>query len=261
MGAEPVVLRRTGAVASLTLNRPEVHNAFDDVLISTLDGHLRAIATDEGIRAVVMQAEGPSFSAGADLAWMRRSAAQDAAVNLAEAKALAAMYARLYRLPQPTVALVHGAAVGGGVGLAACCDVVIASDTAQFRLSEVRIGLIPALVGPYVVRAIGERATRRYIVTAAWFSAAQAEQLGLVHMVVKYRDLASTSDAVVGDILKGGPAAHAAGKELTAFLAGRGIDDEVIAETAERIARLRATPEGREGLDAFLAKRHPAWSR
>ncbi|MSP67765.1 MAG: enoyl-CoA hydratase/isomerase family protein [Alphaproteobacteria bacterium] len=261
MTDQPVLLERAGAVASLTLNRPQVQNAFDDSLIAVLDGHLQAIAADPDIRAVVVQANGDNFSSGGDLAWMRRSADQDAATNRDEAGRLAGMYARLYRLPQPTVALVQGAAVGGGVGLAACCDVVIAADTAKFRFSEVRIGLIPALVGPYVVQAIGARAARRYLVTAAWFSAAEAERLGLVHRVVPQRDLAAACEDVVADFLKGGPAAQAAGKDLVAFLARRGIDDTVVAETAERIARLRASPEGREGLDAFLAKRKPAWSR
>ena len=246
-------------IASLTLNRPERHNAFDDVLIAELIDRLTALATDNSVRIVVLKAAGKSFSAGADLNWMRRMADFDEAQNIADAMRLAELMRRLNSLPKPTIARVQGAAFGGGVGLVACCDIALASENALFALSEVRLGLIPAVISPYVVTAIGERASRRYMLSAERFDAAEALRLGLVHEVVNEAELDSRLDALVEALLAAGPAAQTAAKNLVLAVAGRPIGADLIADTATRIAAVRASDEGREGLAAFLEKRRPAW--
>ncbi len=246
-------------VAIVTLHRPELHNAFDDALIAELTAELRRLDADDSVRVVVLAAAGKSFSAGADLHWMRRMAAYDEAQNLADARALAELMRTLDGLSKPVIAQVQGAAYGGGVGLIACCDVVIAAETASFCLSETRLGLIPAVISPYVVAAIGARQARRWCVSAEAFDAATALRLGLVHEVVAPERLAARVDELLATLAGNGPQAMREAKRLVRDVAGRPLDAALIDDTARRIARLRASPEGREGVSAFLDKRAPAW--
>lgn len=245
--------------ATLTMNRPELHNAFDDTLIAALTRELRELEADPQVRVVILAGNGRSFSAGADLSWMRRMADYTQEENLMDALALAELMKTLDGLRKPTIALVQGAAYGGGVGLVACCDVAIASHRASFCLSEVKLGLIPAVISPYVVMAIGPRAARRYFQSAEMFNAAEAHRLGLVHEVVAEEDLPAVAERLSGAYLKNGPASMAAAKDLVARVSRGPLDDAMIRDTAERIAQARASAEGREGLTAFLQKRDPAW--
>lgn len=246
-------------VAWLTINRPEIHNAFDDALINRLIQAIDAVQADPQIRVMVLSSRGKSFSAGADLNWMRRMADYSAKENLSDAMQLAKLMDRLNKLTMPTIARVQGAAFGGGVGLVACCDMAVASENALFSLSEVRLGLIPAVISPYVVAAIGERASRRYFVTAERFSAEQAKQVGLLHEVVNADQLDEAVETILKEILKGGSAAQAAAKKLVADVAFKPITELLIEETAQRITDIRASDEGKEGLNAFLQKRAPGW--
>ncbi|MBC6406524.1 MAG: enoyl-CoA hydratase/isomerase family protein [Rhodospirillales bacterium] len=245
-------------VATVTLARPEVHNAFDDSLIATLTAALEAHAADPAVRILVLAAKGKSFSAGADLAWMQRMARYGEAENLADARALARLMETLDRLPKPTVARVQGAAYGGGVGLVACCDIAIGAPEARFMLSEVKLGLIPAVISPYLVKAIGQQAARRYVLTAEPFGAETAANLGLLHRVVPTDGLDRAVEETLTALLRAGPAASAAAKDLV-FAVDRPLDAALIEETARRIAAIRATDEGREGVAAFLDKRRPNW--
>ena len=251
--------RRAGGVAWLTLDRPEIHNAFDDRLIALLTAELARLGEDDAVRVVVLTGAGRSFSAGADLNWMRRTATYGEAENLADARALAKLMQTLDQLAKPTVARVNGAALGGGTGLVACCDIVVASERAVFGTTEVRLGLIPSVIGPYVLAAVGPRQARRLMLTGERISAAEAARLGLVHEVVADDRLDAAVDRIAGELLKGGPDAIAAAKALIRDLAGRPISAELIDQTAQRIAALRATPEAREGVGAFLEKRTPGW--
>jgi methylglutaconyl-CoA hydratase len=246
-------------VARLTLNRPERHNAFDDALIAGLSAALEELGEDPRVRAVVLTGAGRSFSAGADLDWMRRMAEHSQEDNLADAAKLARLMHLLARLPKPTLALVQGAAYGGGVGLACCCDVVLAADTARFCLSEVRLGLTPATISPYVVAAIGARQARRYFTTAEVIPPHRALEIGLVHEVVPAERLEEEAEKVLEALLQGAPGAQAAAKDLVFLCEGRVVDEALSAETGRRIAERRASEEGREGLGAFLDKRPPAW--
>lgn len=248
-------------VAWVTLNRPELHNAFDDRLIAELTGALTRLGGDPGVRVVVLAGAGRSFSAGADLNWMRAMAAYDEERNRADAERLAVLMRTLDRLPKPTVAKVQGPALAGGCGLVACCDIVIAGERASFGLSEVRLGIIPAVIGPYMVAAIGARAARRYFLTGERFGAHEAHRLGLVSDVVADGALEDRVAALVATLLDNGPCAVAEAKAHIAAIAGRPIDEAMIADSAARIARLRASPEGREGIGAFLEKRKPDWQR
>ena len=253
------VERRARGVVWLTLDRPEIHNAFDDRLIVKLTAELARLGDDDAVRVVGLTGAGRSFSAGADLNWMRRTATYGDAENLADARALAKLMRILNELAKPTVAQVNGAALGGGTGLVACCDIVIASDRAVFGTTEVRLGLIPSVIGPYVLAAVGARHARRLMLTGERISAAEAARLGLVHEVVAAEQLDAAVERVVAELLKGGPTAIAAAKRLIGDLAGRPIDSSLIDGTAQRIAALRATPEAREGVGAFLEKRAPGW--
>lgn len=246
--------------ATVTLNRPDVHNAFDDKLIALLTGELDALERNSAVGVVVLAAAGKSFSAGADLKWMQRMADYSEAENLADAEGLAALMKTLNGLSKPTVAQVQGAAFGGGVGLICCCDIAIASDAAQFSISEVKLGLIPAVISPYVVAAIGERQARRYALSAERFDAIEAKRIGLVHEVTPVDDLQAAVDGVVGALLANGPAAMAEAKDLIAGVANRPVDERLIGDTAARIARIRVSDEGREGVAAFLEKRKPRWT-
>ncbi len=246
-------------LATLSMNRPEVHNAFDDVLIAAMITELRRLEADPAVRVIILAGSGKSFSAGADLAWMRRMADYSREENLSDALGLAELMQTLYQLKKPTIASVQGAAYGGGVGLVACCDMVIASERASFCLSEVKLGLIPAVISPYVVAAIGPRAARRYFQSAEVFTAAEAYRWGLVHEVVAEDVLVETVGSLARKLLKNGPIAMAAAKELVERVAFERIDSTLINDTADRIATIRASAEGKEGLTSFLEKRSPAW--
>ena len=248
-------------VATVTLNNPEKHNAFDDAIIAELNALLTDIAQREDIKVMVLAATGKSFSAGADLNWMKRMASYSYEDNLKDANALAEMLYTLNFLPQPTIAKIQGAAFGGAVGLASCCDIVIASNKASFCLSEVKLGLIPATISPYVVNAIGLKASRRYFQTAERFFAERAQQLGLVDEVVNLEALDDTVNNMVLTLLNNGPKAVQAAKKLAFDVAYSPIDNNLLADTSERIARLRVSSEGQEGLSAFFEKRHPAWQQ
>ena len=248
-------------VATVTLDRPDKHNAFDDGVIAELAEAFGSLAENSQARVIVLAAHGKSFSAGADAAWMRRMASYSNEENLADARALAAMLDRLDRVPKPTIARVQGPAYGGGTGLIACCDIAVAVKTAVFALTEVRLGLIPATISPYVVGAIGVKAARRYFQTAERFSAKEAQRLGLLHEVVEDEtELSAACHRFTDDLLAGAPGAIGAAKDLVHAVAGRRIDDDLMADTARRIAERRATDEGREGVTAFLEKRKPKWS-
>ncbi|WP_240222168.1 enoyl-CoA hydratase/isomerase family protein [Rheinheimera hassiensis] len=246
-------------VATLTLNRPQVHNAFDDAMIAELIAVLKDLANNDEVRVLVLAANGKNFSAGADLNWMRSMAQKDYQQNLNDAAELATLMHRLDKFPKPTIALIKGAAFGGALGLVACCDIAIAEENASFCLSEVRIGLIPAVISPYVMRAIGERESRRYFLTAERFMAPKAKQLGLLHEVVGDGELADSAETFINTLLQNSPAALTAAKSLIHNIYNRKISNNVIAHTEQTIAEIRVSPEGQEGLSAFLEKRKPAW--
>lgn len=246
-------------VATLTLDRPEIHNAFDDVMIAALTRALRGLDADPAVRVVVVAASGRSFSAGANLNWMKRMAGYSEVQNLEDALGLAGLMHALYTLSRPTIARVHGPAYAGGLGLVACCDIAVAAREATFCLTEVRLGLIPAVITPYVVAAIGERQARRWCLTAERFDAEAAYRLGLVHEVVDAGHLDEQVESIIGHLLAGGPASLAECKAWVGEVAARPIDPRLVADSARRIAALRASPEGREGVAAFLEKREPRW--
>jgi len=248
-------------VATLTLNRPEIHNAFDDRLIANLVEELQLLEMNPKAKVVVLAANGKSFSAGANLEWMRRMAGYSRDENLADALDLAKLMKCLNGLAKPTVAKVQGAAFGGGVGLVACCDMVIASSKASFCLSEVRLGLIPAVISPYVVEAIGSRNARRYFLSAERFNAEEAFRIDLVHEVVEPESLDARVAEYCSVLLQNGPDAMAAAKRLVAAVGRGAIDRTMIQVTAELIADTRASAEGVEGLTAFLEKRAPEWMK
>lgn len=250
-----------GPVARVRMTNPDRHNAFDDSLIASLTAAFTALGGADDIRAVILEAEGKSFSAGADLGWMKRMAGYSFEENLADARALATMLKTIDRLPKPVIGRVQGAAFGGGVGLVACCDIAIGTARAGFFLSEVKLGIIPAAISPYVVAAIGRRAARRYFLTGERFGAQEALRLGLLHAVVEDEaDLEAAIESIVQSVLAAGPAAVAEAKDL-AFAVDRPSDDALIEDTVRRIARLRATEEAQEGMTAFLEKRKAAWNK
>lgn len=247
-------------VGIITLNRPDRHNAFDDAAIAELSDAIGRMGADPAVRVLVMSSSGKSFCAGADLEWMRTAARWTSAENEADARVLAEMLHRLATMPKPTVARIQGPAYGGGVGLIAACDIAIATFDAQFALSEVKLGLIPATIAPYVIAAIGERHARRYMLTAERFSAAEAYRLGLVHeMVPDEAALDQALGAIVDSLLGNGPGALTECKDLIHSIGHRAMDASLIAETARRIARVRASEEGRHGVAAFLEGRQPGW--
>jgi methylglutaconyl-CoA hydratase len=256
-----ILRRREDGVCTISLNRPEIHNAFDDRLIRDLTGCLEELSTDDALRAVVMTGQGKSFSAGADLNWMRRSADYGEEENFADARALAKLMAILNEFPKPTIAKVNGAALGGGVGLVCCCDIAIADDRAKFGTTEVRLGIMPSVISPYVIAAIGARQARRFMLTGERFDANEALRTGLVHQIEPTSHLDQSVDAILDHILAGGPKALQATKALIREISGRPITADLTEETAKRIAQLRATPEAKEGLGAFLEKRSPSWCR
>jgi methylglutaconyl-CoA hydratase len=257
---DTILLEKSGGVARITLNRPALRNAFDDALISKLRAVLTDVEQDASVRAVVLSGNGPAFCAGADLGWMKRMAGYEHAQNLADAEALADMLAALDRLQKPTIARVHGPAFAGGVGLVAACDMAIGSPDAKFCFSEARLGLSPATISPFVLRAIGERAARRYFLTAEVFDAAEAYKLGLLSALVPSDALDAATDALLQHLLAGGPQALTKIKDLIQAVSGRQVDKALSTDTARRIADIRASPEGKEGIASFLEKRKPPWS-
>ncbi|OKY26242.1 enoyl-CoA hydratase/isomerase family protein [Thalassotalea sp. PP2-459] len=248
-------------VATVTLNTPDKHNAFDDTIIDILKRLFIDIAKRSDIRIMILAANGKSFSAGADLAWMKRMANYSFEENLNDANNLAQMLHALNFMPQTTIAKVQGAAFGGAVGLASCCDIVIASDRASFCLSEVKLGLIPATISPYVVAAIGQKAARRYFQTAERFFAEKANQLGLVDEVVDLEALDNTVNDMVSTLLANGPEAIQQAKQLALDVAFQDIDNKLLGITSERIAAIRVSDQGQEGLNAFFEKRQPQWQK
>jgi methylglutaconyl-CoA hydratase len=253
------ILRPRPWVAEVWLNRPEVRNAFNDSVIAELTATFRALGADASLRAIVLGGRGKAFCAGADLSWMARMAGYSWGENRADAAALAEMLHTIWACPLPVLGRVHGDCYAGGVGLAAVCDVLVAADTVNFCLSEARLGLLPATIGPYVARALGEQASRRYFTTAERFDAQRAAALGFVHECVPPEQLDATCAGIVDAWVANGPAAVQACKRLVQDVAARPVDAELRAETALRIADIRASDEGREGIAAFLGKRDPGW--
>ncbi|MCK0505878.1 enoyl-CoA hydratase/isomerase family protein [Aromatoleum anaerobium] len=256
---ETLEIRTEGGVATIWMNRPDVHNAFNAQLIAHLTAAYRELDADETVRVVVLAGRGKSFSAGADLNWMKAAAAASVEDNLEDARKLAGMLRTISGMGKPTIARVQGAALGGGMGLAAACDICVAAEQAVFATSEVKFGIIPAAISPYVIRAIGERQAYRYFQTAERITAARAAEIGLAHEVVAAEALDAKVAEIVAALLQGGPKAQAAAKDLIRNVANRPVDEAVVEDTARRISSLRATPEAKEGLDAFLSKRPAAW--
>ena len=255
-----LLVEKSGGVARVTLNRPEVRNAFDDALIARLAEIFDQLDRDPATRVVLLAGNGPAFCAGADLNWMKRMAGYGYDENLRDATGLAAMLSALDRMAKPTIARVHGPAFAGGTGLVAACDIAIGTPQARFCFSEAKLGLSPATISPYVIRAIGERAARRYFLSAEVFGAEEAYRIGLLSALVPDSQLDSSVQEIVGHLLAGGPQAHAKIKDLIGAVAGRPIEAALKDDTARRIAEIRASPEGREGIASFLEKRKPSWS-
>ena len=246
-------------VARVTLNRPELRNAFDDALIRELRRAFSDVEKDSSVRVMVLGGNGPAFCAGADLNWMKRMAGYSYEENLADAKGLAEMLATLDRLPKPTIARVHGPVFAGGTGLVAACDIAVGTPEAKMCLSEAKLGLSPATISPYVMRAMGEREARRYFLTAEIFDAQEALRIGMLSLLVQPGELDAAIDGLLKHLLAGGPEAHAKIKALIRSVAGRRPDDALVAETAKQIAEIRGSAEGREGIASFLDKRKGAW--
>jgi methylglutaconyl-CoA hydratase len=248
-------------VARVTLNRPDVKNAFNESLISEIAQAMNSLSADVGVRVVVLQGAGDAFCAGADLAWMKRAAGFSADENKADARRLAAMLRSIYACEKPVIGLVQGACMGGGVGLAAACDIVIAADDSFFALSEARLGIVPAVISPFVLEAIGARQARRFFLTGERFDATKAKEIGLAHMVCLKAQLEATLDGVVKNLLACGPAAQKEAKALIRVISGRPVDNAVLEDAVAIIARIRASGEGKEGVSAFLEKRKANWMR
>ncbi|WP_205746696.1 enoyl-CoA hydratase/isomerase family protein [Duganella callida] len=254
-----LTIARENHVATVTLNRPDVRNAFNETTIAEITRVFRELGEDADLRAIVLAANGPAFCAGADLNWMKKMAGYTHAENHADALQLAEMLRTIYLCPKPVVAKVQGDCYAGGMGLVAACDIIVAVEQANFCLSEVKLGLIPATISPYVIKAMGENASRRYFLTAERFGAAEALRIGFAHEVVA----ADALDARVADIVKAlvnnSPHAVQQAKVLVREVSGQAVDDALLADTAERIAQIRASEQGREGVASFLEKRKPAW--
>jgi len=248
-------------IATITMNRPEVHNAFNEDVIGEMTKAFEKAGKDKNVRAVILRGNGKSFSAGGDLNWMRKVAEYTKAQNVKDAMRLGTLLKTINNLPKPTIALVHGNAFGGGVGLTACCDIAIAEEGTQFCLSEVRIGIIPSIIAPYVIAAIGERQARRYFLTAERISAQVAARIGLVHELAPLGKLDETAEKIVSALWDGAPSAQARGKKLILEISKKKIDDTLIKLTSKKIAEARASDEGKEGLAAFLNKTDPSWRK
>jgi methylglutaconyl-CoA hydratase len=255
-----LLVEKRDQVAFVTLNRPQIRNAFDETLIANLAARLAELDADSAVRVVVLAGAGTAFCAGADLNWMKRMAGYGYEQNLADARALAAMLKTLDQMSKPTIARVHGPAFAGGVGLVAACDIAIGTPEAKFCLSEAKLGLSPATISPYVVRAMGERAARRYFQTAEVFEANEAHRIGLLSMVSASENLDAEIGKILGHLTAGGPAALTKIKDLIRLVSSGSVDDAMIDDTAKRIAEIRVSPEGKEGIAAFLEKRKPSWA-
>ncbi|MGA8004655.1 MAG: enoyl-CoA hydratase/isomerase family protein [Burkholderiales bacterium] len=258
--SQALLVNVRAGVATVTLNRPEVRNAFDDALIGELAATFKALDDDDAVRAVVLAGNGPAFCAGADLNWMKRMASYGYEQNLRDAMGLAVMLQTIDRMRKPTIARVHGPAFAGGTGLVAACDIALGAPEAKFCLSEAKLGLSPATISPYVVRAMGERAARRYFLTAEVFDADEALRIGLLTALVPAPQLDAALESLVRHLLAGGREALAKIKDLIRTVASGPIDDAMVADTAKRIAEIRVSPEGREGIASFLEKRKPSWA-
>ena len=257
---QSIVTEVDDSVGIVTLNKEERHNAFDQQLIDELTHALLSLDADPAVRVIVLSSAGKSFCAGADLNWMKRAITNNPQENLQDAHAFARLMRTLNELSKPTIARVHGPAFGGGVGLIAACDIALATYDAQFALTEVKLGILPAVVAPYLMAAIGERQCRRYLLSAERFSAAEAYRIGLVHEIVPgEEELDEAIGEIIDSLLKNGPNAQAECKALLRIVAGQPIDDATVEETTQRAAIVRSTPEGHEGLSAFLEKRKPNW--
>ena len=249
----------TDKVATVTLNRPELRNAFNEQAIAELALAFDELGRNELVRAVVLAANGPAFCAGADLNWMKKMAGYSHDENQADAARLADMLRTIYLCPKPTLAKVQGDCYAGGMGLVAACDIVVAAEGVNFCLSEVKLGLIPATISPYVIKAMGEQAARRYFLTAERFDAAAARRLGFAHEVVPLEELDTTVAAIVRGLVANSPHAVSEAKKLVREVAGQPVNDALLDDTARRIAEIRASSEGREGVSSFLEKRKPSW--
>ncbi|HEV2608890.1 MAG TPA: enoyl-CoA hydratase/isomerase family protein [Noviherbaspirillum sp.] len=259
MDYQTLNLRRNDRVAVVTLNRPDMRNAFNEIMIAEITQAFRELGADADVRAVVLAANGVAFCAGADLNWMKKMAGYTHDENRADAAQLAEMLRTIYTCPKPVVAKVQGDCYAGGMGLAAACDITVAIETANFCLSEVKLGLIPATISPYVIKAMGENAARRYFLTAERFSAQEARRIGFVHEVVAAEGLDAAVDGIVTALVANSPNAVREAKRLVRDVAGREVSEALIAETAERIAEIRSSEEGKEGVRSFLEKRKPGW--
>lgn len=275
MSHQTLLIKWQGSVAHVVLNQPDVRNAFNDISIAELTQAFRELGGDDGVRVIVLAARGPVFCSGADLQWMKKMAAYSDAENRADAALLAEMLKTIYECPKPVIAKVQGDCYAGGMGLVAACDIAVAAEQMSFCLSEVKIGLIPATISPYVIKAMGERAARRYFLTAEKFSAQEALRIGFVHQVVSTTvldtmegipslqanpdPLGAAVDTIADALLSASPNAVMEAKRLVHDVAGMPLTDALIADTVERIATIRATDEGREGVKAFLEKRKPDW--
>ncbi len=277
MSYQTLVIEQQHSVARVILNRPDVRNAFDETVIAELTQAFHALGSDGGVRIIVLAARGSAFCAGADLHWMKKMAGYSYEENRADAALLAALLRTIYECPKPVIAKVQGDCYAGGMGLVAACDIAVAAEQANFCLSEVKIGLIPATISPYVIKAMGEQAARRYFLTAEKFSAQEALRIGFVHQVVptnvpdtlegmasaqaRHDPLGAAVDAVVEALLVASPNAIKEAKRLVRDVGGMPLTDALIADTVERIASIRASDEGREGVQAFLEKRKPGWQK
>ena len=260
MSESSLIIETTkNGIATIILNRAELHNAFDDSVIIELTRAIEEINNDENIRVLILSAKGKSFSAGADLNWMKRMAEYSWDESYQDSLKLASLMQALYECSKTTIAVVQGAAFGGGVGLIACCDIALASDQASFCLSEVKLGLIPAVISPYVVKAIGERNAKRYFATAEKFDVVEAKQINLIHKVFCHDEFADAVEDYIQKLLANGPQAVYQAKRLVQQVSGQAIDDQLICDTAQRIADIRSSAEGKEGVSAFLEKRPADW--
>ena len=259
MPYQSLKIEHAGPVATIWMDRPDRHNAFDEILITELTAACMELDDVQNIRVVILAGHGKSFSAGADLNWMKRAANNSIDDNLNDARALATMLRTLAEMTKPTIARIHGAALGGGMGLASACDIAVASSKAFFATSEVKFGIIPSAISPYVLRAIGARQATRYFQSAERISAERAREIGLVHEAVEPEQLDAKVQEIVTALLQGGPLAQAAAKDLIRAVDHQPVHDILVEDTAHRIAHLRATPEAREGISAFLDKRSPTW--
>lgn len=259
MSYETLILQQDGALATVTLNRPEVRNAFNETMIVELGQAFTHLANQPEVRAIVLAANGPAFCAGGDLNWMKKMAHYNDAENHADALHLAKMLRAIYTCPQPVVARVHGDCYAGGMGLVSACDMIVAAPGAYFCLSEVKLGLIPATISPYVIKAMGEQAARRYFLTAERFTAQEAHRFGMVHELAEAEAIDASVAAITKALLANSPNAVRQAKVLVREMAGREVDDALLEDSARRIAQIRASSEGREGVTSFLEKRKPNW--